>query len=74
VIFYHLWRQGMWRRLDGEKWRYFWGLTGDRLFLSRAWPLWRSLHLGRLLFRPHYAAAAATWIRYRADLYDGRTG
>jgi hypothetical protein len=74
VIAYYLWRQGLWRHLDREKWQYFLGRGGDRLFLSRSYPLWRSLDLWGLLVRPRYAAGVTRWLEYRVALYDGRQG
>jgi hypothetical protein len=74
VIFYYLWRSRLWQRLDREKWNYFWGRGGDRLSLSRSYPLWRSLSPAGLLFRPRYAAAALTWLQWRVDLFEGRQG
>jgi hypothetical protein len=74
VIVYHLWRRGLWQSLDRQKWRYFLGREEDRLFLSRAYPLWRSLRIGALVFRPRYAAAVAGWLEYRMALYEGRQG
>ena len=67
-------RRGMLRALDAEKLRYFLGLTANPLYLSRRFPLYRRLHLLRLLFSPRYARGVAEWLRYRADLYDGRQG
>jgi hypothetical protein len=74
VIAYYLWRRGLLRSLDREKWDYFWGRSPDPMHLSRAYPLWRSLRLWGLLFRPRYAAAVAAWLEYRVALYDGRQG
>jgi hypothetical protein len=74
VIAYYLLRSGLWRRLDREKWRYFLGRSGDRLWLSRAYPLWRSLDLFGLLFRRRYAAAIVVWLDWRVALYEGRQG
>lgn len=74
MIAYYLWRRGLWRGLDREKWRYFFGHSGDPALLSRAYPLRRSLRLWRLLLQPRYAAAVATWLEYRVALYDGRQG
>ncbi len=74
MIVFYLWRAGLWRRLDREKWRYFLGRGGDRLLLSRAYPLWRSLDLWGMLVRPCYAAGVARWLEYRVALYDGQQG
>lgn len=74
MIFYYIWRRGLWRHLDLEKLRYFAGRGGDRLALSRAYPLWRSLNLAALLFRPRYADAVVTWLDYRIAFYEGQRG
>ena len=74
MIVYYLWRRGLWRHLDREKWRYFLGVSGDRLLLSRAHPLWRALDLVGLLVRPRYADGVAAWLEYRVALYEGRQG
>jgi hypothetical protein len=74
VILYALWRRGLLRRLDGEKLRQFWGLRRDPLLLSRRYPMWRTLRLGRLVFSPPYARAVARWLEYRLNLYDGLEG
>ena len=74
MILYYLWRRRLWRRLDRDKWRFFAGRTRDELNLSRAYPPWRALRLRDLLFSPAYAAAAAAWIEYRIELYDGLRG
>ena len=74
MIFYYLWRSGLWRHLDREKLRYFVGRGADALALSRVYPLWRSLNPGALLFRPRYAAAVVAWLEYRIALYEGRRG
>ena len=74
MILYAIFRQGLWRTLDGEKLRFFLGLTPNPLFLSRRYPLVGRLSLLRLLFSPRYARGVAEWLSYRADLYDGRQG
>ena len=74
MIFYYLWRSGLWRHLDREKLSYFAGRGTDALALSRAYPLWRSLNVAALLLRPRYAAAVVAWLEYRMALYDGRRG
>ena len=74
MIAYYLWRRGLLRHLDREKWKYFLGRGHDPTLLSRGYPLWRSLRMWRLLFQPGYAAAAATWLEYRVALYDGKQG
>jgi len=67
-------RRGILRDLDREKLRYFFGWTADPLYLSRRFPLYRRLHALRLLLSLRYARGVAEWLRYRADLYDGRQG
>lgn len=74
MIAYFLWRRGLWRSLDREKWGYFFGRGRDPMLLSRAYPLRRSLRVWRLLSQPRYAAAVARWLEYRVALYDGRQG
>ncbi|HYB97624.1 MAG TPA: hypothetical protein VEC57_00675 [Candidatus Limnocylindrales bacterium] len=74
MIFYYLWREGLLARTDGEKLRFFLGLTTNALFLSRRRPLIRSISWPAALISPTYARAVAGWLRYRADLYDGAAG
>jgi hypothetical protein len=74
MIFIEMVRAGLFRSLDREKLRFFLGRTGNRFFLSRQRPLVFQLHPLRLLFSPGYARGVATWLRYRADLYDGARG
>jgi hypothetical protein len=73
ILLLLMWR-GLWRSLDAEKLRFFVGWTSHPLYLSRRYPLYRQLHPLRLLFSPRYARGVADWLRYRADLYDGRQG
>lgn len=74
MIVLELFRAGLFRSLDMEKVRFFLGWTGNPLFLSRRRPLIWQLNPLRLLFSPRYARGVATWLRYRADLYDGARG
>ena len=74
MILLALWRRGLLRRADREKLRYFLGRVDDRLALSRQYPMWRILGLGRLVFSPSYAAAVARWLEYRMNLFDGVEG
>lgn len=74
MIFYELARTGLLASLDGEKLRFFLGWTANPLFLSRRRPLVFRLDVFRLLFSRRYARGVATWLRYRADLYDGIRG
>ncbi len=74
VIFFELARAGLLGTLDGEKLRFFLGRTPNPLFLSRRHPLVLRLNPFRLLFSRRYARGVATWLRYRADLYDGARG
>jgi hypothetical protein len=74
VIFYYLWRAGLLTRTDGEKLRFFFGATSNPLFLSRRLPLAGALNWLRALAQPSYARAIASWLAYRADLYDGHQG
>lgn len=74
MILYYMWRFGLLGRTDTEKLRFFVGATADPLYLSRRWPLLTALDWVRALFVPRYARAAARWLAYRAELYDGLTG
>ncbi len=74
MIFLELARAGLLRSLDGEKLRFFLGLTDNALYLSRRRPLIASLNVGRLLCSREYARGVAAWLRYRTDLYDGVQG
>ena len=74
MILLALWRRGLLRRADREKLTYFLGLARDPLALSRRYPMWRILRPVRLMVSPHYAAAAARWIEYRMNLFDGVEG
>jgi len=74
VIFYYLWRAGLLGRADTEKLRFFLGLEPSPLLLSRRMPLVASIQWLRAMVDPRYAKAVATWLAYRADLYDGRQG
>ena len=74
MILLALWRRGLLRRVDGEKLRYFLGRERDRLALSRRYPMWRILSIGRLFVSPAYAGAVARWLEYRMNLFDGVEG
>lgn len=74
MILLALWRRGLLRRADSEKVRYFLGIAPDCLWLSRRYPLWRMLHLTRLVVSPRYATAVAGWLEYRMNLFDGIEG
>jgi hypothetical protein len=74
VILLALWRRGLLQRADSEKVRYFLGIVPDGLWLSRRYPLWRMLHIARLVVSPRYAAAVAGWLEYRMNLFDGIEG
>ncbi len=74
MILLELFRAGLLRSLDAEKLRFFLGWTDHPLYLSRQRPLFRQLDPFRLLFSRRYARGVATWLRYRADLYDGARG
>ena len=74
MIFFYLWRAGLLGRADGEKLRFFLGATGNPLFLSRRMPLVSALSWPRAIVQPSYARAIASWLAYRADLYDGHQG
>ena len=74
MILLALWRRGLFRRLDGEKLRHFLGWHRDPLVLSRRYPMWRILGIGRLLVSPAHAGAVARWLEYRMNLFDGVEG
>ena len=73
MLLYLILRSGLWRSLDGEKLRFFLGWT-DRSYLSRQWPLWRSVPWGRALLSPSAARQVLEWMRYRVELFDGLAG
>ena len=74
MILWALWRRGLLRRIDGEKLRYFLGRAPEPLSLSRHYPMWRILGAPRLLVSPRHARAAARWLEYRMNLFDGVEG
>lgn len=74
MIFLYLWRVGLFSAADAEKISFFFGATENPLFLSRRWPLLTAINWPKALFSPKYARAVATWLSYRAQLYDGFSG
>jgi hypothetical protein len=74
MILVALWRRGLLGRFDAEKLRQFLGSSGDRLALSRRYPMWRVLGPLRLAVSPSYASRVARWLEYRMNLYDGIEG
>jgi hypothetical protein len=74
VILLELWRRRLLARADRDKLRHFVGLARDPLALSRRYPMWRILPWARLVLSPAYARAAARWLEYRMNLYDGVEG
>ena len=74
MIFYYLWRRRLLARADGEKLRYFFGLTRNGLFLSRRRPLIGAINWPRALVSPRYARSVVTWLEYRVELFDGLQG
>lgn len=74
MILLELWRRGLLARVDREVLRQFFGIRPDPLALSRRYPMWRALGLGRLLVSRRYAAGVATWLQYRVHLFDGLEG
>jgi hypothetical protein len=74
VILYFLWKQGLLSRVDGEKLRFFLGLTPNPLYLSRRWPLLTAVSWPRALFSPAYARSLCRWLAYRVELFDGLRG
>jgi hypothetical protein len=73
MLLFHLLRSGLWRTLDGEKLRFFFGFT-SRLYLSRNHPLWRAIPWAGALFSPRRAREIFTWLEYRVELFDGKAG
>lgn len=74
MILLELWRRGLLRRVDREVLRQFFGIRADPLALSRRYPMWRALGVGRLVASRRYAAGVATWLEYRVRLFDGLEG
>ncbi len=74
MILVALWRRGLLARIDGEKLRQFFGVTRDRLALSRRYPMWWALGPLGLAFSPSRARGVARWLEYRVNLYDGIEG
>jgi hypothetical protein len=70
MVLIHLLQTGLWRRLDWEKVRFFFGWTSP-LFPSHADSLCSNLRWWRLLVEPGYAKAVVDWLIWRVDLYDG---
>lgn len=73
MILFELLRSGLWRAIDGEKIRFFLGLT-PTLHLSRRHPLWRRIPWFRALVSPAEARRVLVWMRYRIELFDGQAG
>lgn len=74
MILLALWRRGLLGRVDGEKLRYLLARGADPLLLSRRYPLWRRLVTLRALGSLRHAAAMASWLHYRMNLFDGVEG
>lgn len=74
MILAELWRRGLLRRIDREVLRQFLGVRADPLALSRRYPMWRALRIGRLAVSRRYAAGVARWLEYRLNLFDGLEG
>ena len=73
MLILYLLRSGLWRSLDGEKLRFFFGLTHG-LYLSRNRPLWRAIPWAAALLSPHRAREVFAWLEYRVELFDGKAG
>jgi hypothetical protein len=73
LLLLHLLRSGLWRSLDGEKLRFFFGFT-PRLHLSRDRALWRAIPWGAALFSSRRAREILVWLEYRVELFDGKSG
>ena len=74
MIFFYLWRRRLLARANGEKFRYFFGLTPNALYLSRRRPLIGAINWPRALVSPSYARSVVTWLEYRVELFDGLQG
>ena len=74
MILFYLWKRRLLGRTDAEKIRYFFGLTANRLYLSRRRPLVRAINWPRALLSPRYARSVVTWLEYRVELFDGLQG
>jgi len=72
-LLFYLVRSGLWRALDREKLRFFLG-SAPPLFVSRHYPLWRSLPWTAALFSPRRAREIHAWLEYRVELFDGKAG
>jgi hypothetical protein len=73
VLFYLIFKSGLWRTFDREKLCFFFGWTPPGT-LSRQSPLWRHIPWGRALFSPRQAQGIMAWLRYRIELFDGQAG
>jgi hypothetical protein len=73
VLLYYILRSGLWRSMDLEKFRLFFGWT-PRLYLSRTRPMWRSLPWAAAIFSPRRAREIHAWLEYRIELFDGKAG
>ncbi len=74
MILYYLWRKGLLTGMDRDKRRFFFGKGENPLFLSRRWPLVRSINWIRAMYSRTYALDVVEWLSYRIELYDGRRG
>ena len=74
MILWYLWRRGLLARADATKTGFFLGLGTGPLDLSRRFPLVASVNWVRAMLQPSYARAVASWLAYRADLYDAHQG
>jgi hypothetical protein len=73
VLLFYILRSGLWRALDAEKFRLFFGWT-RRENLSRQAPLWRHIPWAKAIFSPSGARDVFHWLEYRVKLYDGEAG
>ena len=73
MILFYIFRSGLWRALDAEKFRLFFGLT-PRSYLSRQVGLWRHFPWSKAIFSPSGARDVHRWLEYRVKLYDGGAG
>ena len=73
MLLFYILRSGLWRALDGEKFRLFFGWT-PRSYLSRQVRLWRNIPWAKAIFSPSGAREIHRWLEYRVKLYDGGAG
>lgn len=73
MLILYLLRSGLWRSLDGEKLKFFFGFS-PRLRLSRDRPLCRAIPWTTALLSARRAREIFAWLEYRIELFDGKAG